>query len=294
MNRWIMLHKRTSSATDANILCATQDDYNLITNFHNQNIWVHRHLDWFNTFDWLGKEPFFIEKSNGKIQAILCTTPENKEIAWVRTFGVQNKQSVEDTWHRLLSKATQKLQNMGVHSLAALAMHTWFENLLKDSCFNNQQNIVVLEWQGNLPKKQIIDSGIHFRPMQIDDLPEVQRIDQLAFPPLWQNSLAALTKANQQKGFHTVAVKDNKILGYQISTIMTIYGHLARLAVSPEYQQQGIAYSLVYDLLNNFKRQGLWRITVNTQSDNKPSLNLYNKFGFKRTQEEIPVYLLPL
>lgn len=289
-----MLQKRTSSATDYKILSATQDDYDLITNFHNQNIQLHRHLDWFNTFDWLGKEPFLIEKSNKKIQAILCATPENKEIAWVRTFGVQDKQSAEETWHRLLSKATQKLQIIGVHSLAALAMHTWFENLLIKFGFNNQQNIVVLEWQGNLPKKQKIDCGIRFRPLQIEDLPEVQHIDQLAFPHLWQNSLAGLTKAIQQKGIHTVAIKDDKILGYQISTTMTIYGHLARLAVSPEYQQQGIAYSLVYDLLNNFKRQGLWRITVNTQSDNTPSLNLYNKFGFKRTQEEIPVYLLQL
>jgi ribosomal protein S18 acetylase RimI-like enzyme len=75
---------------------------------------------------------------------------------------------------------------------------------------------------------------------------------------------------------------------------MTIYGHLARLAVHPEFQRMGIAYSLVYDLLRQFDQQGFWRVTVNTQSDNQPSLSLYKQFGFKRTGEEIPVYDLIL
>jgi RimJ/RimL family protein N-acetyltransferase len=47
-------------------------------------------------------------------------------------------------------------------------------------------------------------------------------------------------------------------------------------------------------LLQKFDERGLWRVTVNTQSDNKPSLKLYKKFGFKKTKEEIPAYELNL
>jgi len=128
--------------------------------------------------------------------------------------------------------------------------------------------------------------------MDFTDLPVVEEIDRLAFPPLWQNSLSGLTKAFNQTGISTVAIKDGEIVGYQISTAMTIYGHLARLAVHPECQREGIAYTLVYDLLKRFDQRGFWRVTVNTQSDNRASLRLYEKFGFERTSEEIPVYSL--
>ena len=130
--------------------------------------------------------------------------------------------------------------------------------------------------------------------MHLIDLAAIEAIDQAAFPSLWQNSLAGLTKAFHQPGISTVAVKGDSIVGYQISTAMTIYGHLARLAVEPDEQRQGIAYALVYDLLKQFEHRGFWRVTVNTQSDNRASLRLYQKFGFVRTKEEIKVYELQL
>jgi ribosomal-protein-alanine N-acetyltransferase len=130
--------------------------------------------------------------------------------------------------------------------------------------------------------------------MRDDDLAEVENIDHASFPPIWQNSLAGLRKAYQQTGIRTVAVKDEKIIGYQISTTMTIYGHLARLAVHPKYQEQGIGYGLVYDLLKQFNRLGLLQITVNTQSNNLPSHRLYRQLGFFPTGDEIPVYVLTI
>lgn len=283
-----MLNEKTS--TDSTIVSATPDNYDQLANFIHQNNRMHRHLDWFGPLDWLGNQPFLMALKDQKIQAALCATPENKETAWIRTFVIQKHLPLAPTWHRLLSRAIQKLRDLGTDRLAALALHGWFEALLVDSGFSNRQNIVVLEWQGNLPEQKFFQPVIDIRPMQLNDLPEVETIDQLAFPPLWQNTLAGLNKAFNQPGISTVALKDGRIIGYQISTSMTIYGHLARLAVHPDFQCQGIAFSLVYDLLTEFNRRGYWRITVNTQSNNLPSLKLYKKFGFKRTPEEIPVY----
>jgi ribosomal protein S18 acetylase RimI-like enzyme len=151
-----------------------------------------------------------------------------------------------------------------------------------------------MEWQGKFPSAARRNTDIGIRTMQFQDLTEVERIDRTAFPSLWQNSPAGLSKAFSQPGISTVAVKEGKIVGYQISTSMTIYGHLARLAVDPDCQRQGIAFALVYDLLKQFEHRGFWRVTVNTQSDNRASLKLYKKFGFRRTSEEIKVYSLDL
>lgn len=277
---------------DRTIIEATDDHLDALIQFLNQNNKIHRHLDWHTPQEWLGKNPFLIEEKNGQIQAILCAIPENNITAWVRAFGASQHSDLEKVWITLLEPAMNVLQQMGINQLASLALHQWFSGLLTRSAFDHHQNIIVLEWQGDLPKDFRYQDDVHIRPMLKGDLPDIARLDHLAFPPLWQNSLSGLTKAFQQPGICTVARLNNKIVGYQISTTMTIYGHLARLAVHPAYQRKGIATLLVDNLLKQFKNRGFWRITVNTQSDNHSSLKLYQKFGFIPTKEEIPVYLL--
>ncbi len=284
-----MLQEQTSSHLDRLITEATQNDYNLLANFLNQNNKIHRHLDWVSPLDWLGVQPFLIEWKDHEIQAFICTSPENKQAAWVRLFGIQKDVHGEKSWQRLLPRAIQKLRDMNLVILAGLALHTWFEALLAGSGFVNKQDIVVLEWQGEFPKQNPRNQDIQLRQMTCDDLASVGKIDQSAFPPLWQNSMASLEKAFKQTGISTVALFNGEIIGYQISTSMTIYGHLARLAVLPNFQNQGVAFTLVYDLLKRFEKRGFQRITVNTQSDNTPSLKLYEKFKFRRTAEKIPV-----
>ncbi|MEA3327154.1 MAG: GNAT family N-acetyltransferase [Chloroflexota bacterium] len=271
---------------------ASQNNYEQLADFFNQYHYIHRHLDWFATLDLLGDQPFLFESVNDQIKAVICTVPENNDIAWIRSFGVREKKHLKTRWERLLAESVQKLRASGIKKLASLALHRWFEDLLTDAKFENHLNIIVLEWQGKFPKRQ--PSDLEIRSMTVSDLPFIEIIDHIAFPSLWQNSLAGLRKAYHQTGISTVAVKNGQVVGYQISTAMTIYGHLARLAVHPYYQRQGVGYAIVYDLLKRFEHRGYWCVTVNTQSNNLPSLKLYEEFNFKRTDEEIPVYELDL
>ncbi len=289
-----MSQEDTSSMAEKKIIHAGIDDFNALALFLNQNNQIHRHLDWFSALDWLGNQPYLLELAENRIHAVLCTVPEIDEVAWIRVYGVMDQVSDDEPWHRLLPKAVAQLKKMGVKQLASLSLHPWFERILNNSGFKSRQNVVVLEWEGNLPDKKRLNPAILIRPMRIDDLPEVTQIDHLAFPPLWQNCQVCLEKAFNQTGISTIALLNDEIVGYQISTAMTIYGHLARLAVHPDFQRQGIAFSLVYNLLHQFKTRGFWRVTVNTQSDNKSSLRLYKLFGFVKTSEQIPVYELSL
>ncbi len=289
-----MLQEKKSSAQESQIVEATPADYKALADFYNQNINIHRHLDWFSTLDWIGSHPYLIETSGGHIQAVLCAAPENEESAWVRAFGARKLVDESACWNRLLPLAVEDLKSQDIKHLAAVALHPWFDTVLKKAGLKNRQNIVVLEWRGEFPRENRPNPEISIRPMHLIDLPAVEAIDRAAFPSLWQNSLSGLTRAFQQPGISTVAVKGETIVGYQISTAMTIYGHLARLAVQPEEQHQGVAFALVHDLLKQCEQRGFWRVTVNTQSDNRESLRLYQKFDFVRTKEEIKVYELQL
>ncbi len=289
-----MLQEKTSSQTGRSIIEAEQINYSQLAAFLNQDNHVHRHLDWLSALDWVGSHPYLMEFSDQQLQALLCAAPENDEIAWVRVFGVRKDLSAGEHWDQLLLRAIQKLGDMKIGYLASLALHPWFEALLTDSGFVNRQNIVVFEWLGEFPEITLHDTDVQIRRMQPEDLPAVEKIDRLAFPPLWQNSLVGLSRAYRQTGISSIVLFKGELVGYQISTSMTIYGHLARLAVHPDYQRKGIASLLLYNLLSQFRRRGIWQITVNTQSDNKPSLALYKKFRFKKTHEAFRVFQLNL
>lgn len=262
-----------------------------ISRFLKQNNLTHRHLEWFDPLDWLGEQPYLIERLNNHIQAIMLTAPEVEDSTWVRLFSTSKDLVLEEVWERLLAKTIVMLREMNITQLAALGFSDWFTNLLLNANFKQQNSIVVLEWKGHPPTKTIFKPETKIRQMRYEDLPAIEHIDQLAFSSLWQNKQNSLTKAFKQPGHCSVAIQCDEIVGYQISTAVTIQGHLARLAVHPDHQQKKIASALVLDLLKEFSRQGIWRVTVNTQTDNVPSLALYLKFGFKRTQETIPVFI---
>jgi len=128
------------------------------------------------------------------------------------------------------------------------------------------------------------------RTMKETDLQSVHALDINAFGSLWRISLDTLTSAYQQACVATVVESDKELIGYQISTSGPMGGHLARLAVLPSRQGNGIGSALVHDVLDKFERRGAVRVTVNTQRDNQSSLTVYEKAGFRPTSEIYPVY----
>jgi ribosomal protein S18 acetylase RimI-like enzyme len=168
-------------------------------------------------------------------------------------------------------------------------MQPWFQTLLAANRFVNRQQIVMLEWQYQ-PWDAREAAGIRVRRMAEADLPQVEKTDQASFDPLWQNPLGTLQRAFSQALFATVAEDAKRIVGYQITTGGGPRAHLARLAVHPSVQGRGAGKALLSDLFRTLTHNGISRLTVNTQSDNATSLNLYQKMGFIRTGEQYPVY----
>jgi len=162
--------------------------------------------------------------------------------------------------------------------------------LMEKSGFVEVYRVVVLLWdivQAQWPNP---DEKISIRQMNPDDLPQVYTVDQKAFEIIWRNSKEQLKIAFYEARSATIAEIDDQVVGYQISTCSSNVGHLARLAVDPAYQNKGVGSALLGDVLDQFQRQGIVQVTVNTQLRNKASLELYEKFGFKQLDEVYPVY----
>jgi [ribosomal protein S18]-alanine N-acetyltransferase len=249
---------------------------------------IHRHLDWRSPLEWLGAPFYWALEEHGNITAALACPAEVMGIAWVRLFVYAGHASPDNAWTLLWSTAKDEIAHHGGATVAAIAMQPWFQQILAASSFENRQQIVMLEWQYQ-PWVASETNGIRIRKMTEADLPQVVETDNAAFHPLWHNSFDTIQLAFSQAMFATVAENSHGIFGYQISTGHGQRAHLARLAVRPEAQGQGVGRSLLSDLFTKVTRDGIVRLSVNTQSDNATSLSLYKKMGFNRTGEEYPV-----
>jgi ribosomal protein S18 acetylase RimI-like enzyme len=255
---------------------------------------VHRHLDWRTALDWLGSQPYLLAEYASELLAVLACPPDPPSVAWIRLFTAATELSPIRVWNLLLESTVASLKGTPSECIAALAVQSWFEELLIRSAFTSRQSIVVLEWNNRQPSPRPLSRDFILRPMAAGDLDGVTRVDHGAFAPLWQNSIESLTRAYKQAALSSVIELDGQVIGYQISTSVTLSGHLARLAVLPAYQGQGLGYALLTRLLSDFEKRGITHVTVNTQNDNASSLSLYTHAGFYINGDEFPVYVLPL
>jgi ribosomal protein S18 acetylase RimI-like enzyme len=281
----------TATGTGLLVRDAVEADQQKLANLLHFELRIHRHLDWHAPLDWLGSSPFVVAESNGRLVGALAFPEDPPGAAWLQVFAAASGKPVREIWEPLWVRAFAMLEDSGKRlTLAAIPMQDWLVNLLKLSGFKLTHEVVMLVWKYDQPLEHLSPLPYPIRPMLSSDLDQVRRVDELAFRDLWQNSRASLEKAFNQAAIATVVEDQTGILGYQISTLSHMGGHLARLAVLPTYQGRRIGYALVHDLLRQFIGRGTLRVTVNTQGDNLVSLSLYDKMGFLRTGEVYPVY----
>lgn len=280
-----MVAKLNLSIRSANI-----DDQRQLANLIHFETLVHRHLDWRPPLEWIGSEPYLVlEKDNNLVAALACP-PDPPLVAWIRLFVAQEEKNLVESWSLLWSRALEQLSPGPNIQIAAIPLQVWFQRLLKVSQFQEVNKVVMMLWDSGMIPASQPSPDISIRPMSIDDLAAIENLDRSAFGSLWHNSQTSLEHAFRQAAIATVADFDGHTVGYQISTTLQMGGHLARLATHPQHQHKGIGYTLLRDLLVQFKQRGALRITVNTQEDNPASISLYEKAGFTLTGETYPVF----
>lgn len=251
---------------------------------------VHRHLDWRAPLEWLGSPHYWVVEEHGNVRAVLACPQDPPGVAWIRLFAHARQLSLNDAWGTLWKVAKNEISKQGDVTVAVIAMHQWMSDLLIRNDFKHSQDVIMLEWKGANMFERSTPERLFIRTMKPGDLPEVAELDAAAFMPLWQNPLDALEKALPQATSATVVEDAQGLVGYQISTANPFGAHLARLAVRPDAQRQGIGSSIVSDLIHRLNDKKINRLTVNTQSDNHASLALYEKMGFALTGEKFPVF----
>jgi len=255
--------------------------------------WRHTHLDWFDACDLVGLQPFLLALQGSRPTACLGCPPDPPGVAWIRVFAGTSGLSAVEAWQALWPPACSSAIELGAETAAALTTERWMASLLEESGFTESNRVVFLEHRGRA-SEPAIPAGARFRAYRPSDLSAVHEVDRLAFDGLWLYSLPVLMAGLEQAASVTILEAEGCIAGYQLSTASALGAHLARLAVRPELRGRGFGRALVGHLLHEFGRQGLDRVSVNTQEDNAPSLQLYRRLGFRDTGQSYPVHTLRL
>jgi len=267
------------------------NDRNQIIRLLQKRSFIHQHLGWFSPLEWLGEQPYLVLENQSRISAALACPPDDDGITWLHLFAVTPGMLIHQAWKALWPSALELLEeNTSVQQVNSLVVQDKMIDLLSKSGFQEAYQVVILVWDAAYAKWPEKTENHFIRDMERDDFLQVYEIDQIAFEPIWRNSLRHIEVAFQEKISASVVIINNRIAGYQISTINQQGGHLARLAVDPQYQKSGVGSALLENLLNHFQRDGIVQVSVNTQARNQASLELYKKFGFIRLDEIYPVY----
>lgn len=253
---------------------------------------IHRHLDWYSPLDWLGKQPFYLlENEDRGLLAALAFPRDEDGIVWLRLFAVVPWCSVSLAWRKLWQAGLDWHKEYSSESpINCLSFYPEMENLLVASDFKEINRVISLVWDVSTARWPEVPRDLNLRKMEPDDISRCYQIDRKAFSPIWRNTVDQLQVAYQQASHASVIEVEGIIRGYQVSTTNPQGGHLARLAVEPAFQNQGLGSKLLSDLLDRFFEAGILDVSVNTQADNQLSLDLYRKFGFVELPEDYPVF----
>ncbi|HEX7555774.1 MAG TPA: ribosomal protein S18-alanine N-acetyltransferase [Leptolinea sp.] len=129
-------------------------------------------------------------------------------------------------------------------------------------------------------------TGLILRPMTLDDLPQVYRIELDSFTLPWpfNSYVFELTESQVSRCFVATVMDSNdrkKILGMIVLYLIEDEAHVATFAIHKENRQAGIGWRLLHYSLKEALREGAKYAFLEVRAGNQPAISLYSKFGFK-------------
>ncbi len=252
---------------------------------------VHTHLDWYDTDSWLENRESHTQLAwhKGRLVGLMANSRPLNGASWLRVAALHEKVDQPSVMRALWEAMLAELRLLGAKTVNVLIVRDWLTPHLQMLGFHYNEEIITLSRYGYELPEQHPDRPV-VRVAETRDLPKLVQVDHAAFPPPWQLADDELRQAHRMCSSCTIALYDNAVVGYQLSTLYFDGAHLARLAVAPQAQGHGVGGALLADVLTRFFRRGIYAMTLNTQSSNQQSQQLYTRFGFRPNGYDLPYW----
>ena len=126
------------------------------------------------------------------------------------------------------------------------------------------------------------------RPMREDDLGEVLRIEETAYPHPWSRGIF---EDCLQVGYHCrVYERSGEIVGYSVHATAAGEGHLLNLCVAPEHRSQGHGRRMLRKVMEEARAQGADTLFLEVRLSNRVAQALYESEGFNEVGRRFDYY----
>jgi ribosomal-protein-alanine N-acetyltransferase len=202
--------------------------------------------------------------------------------------------AVSDNWpvvpylDTFLPLMEETLRPQGVTALVQMGYAPWLTAVLRERGFTSRDWVVTYEWHYQ-PVTVRGNSSVSVRSAHLRDLPGLLSLDKRIFGPVWHKPTRNFQEALARAFVFTVAEKDGQIVGYQWCDKHDRHGHITRLGVRPGWEGKGVGTRLLTEALVAMVSAGATWITLNTQESNVRSRILYERHGFRLTDDRVAV-----
>ena len=116
-------------------------------------------------------------------------------------------------------------------------------------------------------------------PMRRRHLPAVLDLEAQVYPRPWSARLFE-DELSRSGRVYVVARVGSTLVGYAGLLMIADDGHVATVAVAPQWQRQGIATRLLLELVEGAMLLGANQLTLEVRMGNTGAQDLYRRFGF--------------
>ncbi|OGR82847.1 MAG: ribosomal-protein-alanine N-acetyltransferase [Elusimicrobia bacterium RIFCSPLOWO2_01_FULL_54_10] len=121
---------------------------------------------------------------------------------------------------------------------------------------------------------------IQFRPMRMEDVPDLVAIDRSWEGSRW-NRAAFERELNLPMSLALVADRGGAPVGFGVMWVVTETAQLLEFAVSPAHRRQGVGSGLMKSLMDAARARGCEKMELELHEGNFPAQSFYEKMGFE-------------
>jgi ribosomal-protein-alanine N-acetyltransferase len=116
------------------------------------------------------------------------------------------------------------------------------------------------------------------RRLAYSDLPAVLAIERRSFTTPWSLAMFVL-ELSKPSGICLAATHEGRLAGYLVCSRYADVWHLMNVAIEPRRRREGIATSLLRELLTTAGPSA--RYTLEVRTSNRPAIAMYERLGFR-------------
>jgi len=117
-------------------------------------------------------------------------------------------------------------------------------------------------------------------PMNVEDIPEVLRVEALCFVTPWPRNAFTNELTENKLAHYFVGRVDDSIVAYGGLWVILEDAHITTVAVRPSHQRQRLGERLLVNLLDEAIERGACWVTLEVRESNTAAQELYRKYGF--------------